>query len=229
VTATPTEANLAEPDLAALYLDTHQRLAALIAELEPDALDRPVPACPGWRVRDVVAHLTAIPEDVMAGRLTRPPSDDETAAQVARFQGRRIDEMLTLWADLAPGFSEVLASMSVWPAVMDVATHEQDIRGALGQPGARDNEVIRIGSERLIEFWQPPVPVRVIIEDTEFLEGPAGDEAPLVLNTTRFEAFRWRLGRRSRRQLAELDWSADPTPILDHMVVFGPAVLDIHE
>jgi uncharacterized protein (TIGR03083 family) len=222
-------ASTTEPDLAALYLDTHERLAALLMTLDPDSLERPVPACPGWSVRDVVAHLTAIPEDVAAGRLAGPPTDEETAAQVARFRGRPLDEVLGLWATHAPSFSELLASLSIWPAVMDVATHEQDIRGALGRPGARDTEVVRIGCDRVVGFWQPPVAVRVVVEDAEYLAGDTGDEEPLVLNTTRFEAFRWRLGRRSRRQLADLDWSGDPTPVLDHMVVFGPAPTDIIE
>lgn len=45
----------------------------------------------------------------------------------------------------------------------------------------------------------------------------------LGLATTRFEALRWRMGRRSRAQLAVLAWAGDPAPVLDHLVVFGPA------
>ena len=37
------------------------------------------------------------------------------------------------------------------------------------------------------------------------------------------------MGRRSRAQLAGLDWSGDPAPVLDHLVVFGPSPLDIAE
>jgi hypothetical protein len=37
------------------------------------------------------------------------------------------------------------------------------------------------------------------------------------------------MGRRSRGQLAALDWSGDPSPVLDHLVVFGPAMADIAE
>ena len=75
---------------------------------------------------------------------------------------------------------------------------------------------------------QPPVPLRVVVEDGAYDLGPGGDGA-IVLRTDRFEAFRWRLGRRSRRQLAGLDWTGDPSPVLDHLVVFGPAATDIHE
>ncbi len=112
--------------------------------------------------------------------------------------------------------------------MLDVATHEQDVRGALGAPGARDTEVVRLGSDRLLRWMQPPVPLRVVVEDGAYDLGPEGDGA-IVLRTDRFEAFRWRLGRRSRRQLAGLDWTGDPSPVLDHLVVFGPAATDIDE
>ncbi len=70
--------------------------------------------------------------------------------------------------------------------------------------------------------------LRVVVEDGAYDLGPTGDGA-IVLRTERFAAFRWRLGRRSRRQLAGLDWTGDPSPVLDHLVVFGPAATDIDE
>jgi uncharacterized protein (TIGR03083 family) len=193
----------------------------------------PVPACPGWSVRDVVAHLTAVVEDVLAGRLTGPPSDEQTAAQVARFRDRSLSEILARWVELAPPFEEMVDGFEVWPAVLDVATHEHDIRGALGEPGARHTVVVRVGAERLLTWLQPPIPLRVVVEDAEYRVGPArdgeGEGEIVVLTTDRFEAFRWRMGRRSRAQLANLQWTGDPTPILDHLVVFGPAPTDIYE
>jgi hypothetical protein len=118
--------------------------------------------------------------------------------------------------------------------VLDVATHEQDIRGALGAPGARDTAVVRLGSDRLLSWLRPPAPLRVVVEDRGYDLRPEGPFPPdsaaaMVLRTDRFDAFRWRLGRRSRRQLADLDWTGDPSPVLDHLVVFGPAATDIDE
>jgi hypothetical protein len=80
----------------------------------------------------------------------------------------------------------------------------------------------------LIARLRPPVRLRVTVEDTQIQVGPDG-EPVLGLTTTRYEAFRWRMGRRSRGQLAALDWSGDPAPVLDHLVVFGPARADIIE
>ena len=86
-----------------------------------------------------------------------------------------------------------------------MASHEQDIRGAVGKPGARDTEVIRQLPGWLAARLRTPVPLRVTVEDTQFRVGPDG-EPPLELTTTRYEAFRWRMGRRSRSQLAALEW-----------------------
>jgi uncharacterized protein (TIGR03083 family) len=215
-------------DLAGLYRDTRERLTSLVSGLDRPALATPVPACPGWEVADVVAHLAAIVEDALAGRLTGPPSEAETAVQVARYKGRPMSRTLAGWTAGAPRFEEVISAFDIPPAVIDVASHEQDIRGALGLPGARDNEAIRQMAGWLLERLRTPVPVCVTVEDAEFRAGPDGDPV-LGLRTTRFDAFRWRMGRRSRGQLAALDWSGDPAPVLDHLVVFGPARSDIAE
>jgi hypothetical protein len=83
---------------------------------------------------------------------------------------------------------------------------------------------------RLLEWLDVPVPVRVRTEDGEYLAGSdAAGRPELRLTTSRFETFRWRMGRRSRAQLSALGWSADPAPVLDHLAVFGPAVRDVIE
>jgi len=221
-----------QPALSELYGQTQARVVALVVELDEGQLEMPVPACPGWRVRDVVGHMVAVGEDVLEGRLTGPPTAEQTAAQVARFADRPLAEVLARWRELAPQFGEAIDAFGVWPAVLDVATHEHDIRGAVGAPGARETEVVRLGADRLLTWLRPPVPLRVEVEDETYDLGPEGGaagDATVVLRTGRFEALRWRMGRRSRAQLAGLDWSGDPAPVLEHLVVFGPSPLDIAE
>jgi uncharacterized protein (TIGR03083 family) len=222
----------AQPDLAGLYRAARGRVISLVSGLDDATLATRVAACPAWSVHDVVAHLTAITEDALAGRLTVPPGEAETAAQVARFTGLSLAEIIAIWDANAPMFEQAVGDMRVWPAVIDIASHEQDVRGALGKPGARDTEAIWHCAQRLLGGLKPPVPVRIVVEDAEFLAGPDGagpDGTVLTLRTNRFEAFRWRMGRRSRAQLAALDWSGDPSPVLDHLTVFGPSVEDIFE
>ena len=112
--------------------------------------------------------------------------------------------------------------------MIDIASHEHDIRGAAGRPGARDAEVVWQSAGWLLTRLRPPVPLRVVVEDAEFRAGP-DNGTELRLTTSRFEAFRWRMGRRSRAQLAGLDWSGDPAPLLDHLTIFGRAARDIIE
>ena len=220
----------AEPDLALLYRDTRGRLSDLLLSLDAQELAAPVPACPGWTVADVSYHLFGVVEDVLAGRLTRPPTDAETAVQVERHRGRPVAEVVSAWEAAAAPFEELIGGAKVWPAVLDVATHEQDIRGALGRPGGRDSEAVRVGADGLLGFLELPAPVRFECEDLVKRVGPedAGEDE-IVLRTTRFETLRWRLGRRSRAQMERADWSGDPAPVLDHLFVFGPSPHDIIE
>ena len=78
----------ADPRLiASLYQETRERIVALVSGLDDTAWRTPVAACPGWSVRDVVAHLVAVADDWVDGRLAGPPTDEESAAQIARFGG----------------------------------------------------------------------------------------------------------------------------------------------
>lgn len=219
----------AKQDLAGLYRDTRERLTDLVAGLDATAVGTEVPSCPGWRVGDVLAHLTATAEDVVAGRLADVPTEEFTADQVARFADVPVAEMLTRWPAAAPAFEEAIEAFRIWPAVIDVASHEQDIRGALRLPGARTCAAIRQTAPLLASWLDLPVRVRIVTEHGEYLVGDGENDPSLALATTEFELFRWRMGRRSPAQLAAMDWSADPAAILGKLTIFGPATADIVE
>jgi uncharacterized protein (TIGR03083 family) len=228
------------------YHQARLRIIDLAAGLPADAFLVDVPACPGWRVHDVIGHLFGIVEDSLAGRMKKvPPDETQTAEQVARNRSTPIDEMLERWTAGAAQFEQVIAAFDVWQAAADVLSHEHDIRGALGLPGARDAEGVHEMAARLLRY-RPPVPYIVEVEDAEFRcgeresgevggggesgvagAGRSGDE--LVLRSSYWEVLRWRLGRRSRAQLATMNWSRDPAPVLDHLFEFGPARADIAE
>jgi uncharacterized protein (TIGR03083 family) len=219
----------ARADLAGLYRDTRERLAGLLTGLDEPAFSAQVPACPRWAVRDVLAHLTAIPEDALAGRLTDVPDEEFTADQVARFADVPVTEMLERWSASGPRFEEIVQEFRIWPAVIDVASHEQDIRGALGLAGARECAAIRQATPRLVSWLDLPVRLRIVTEHREYLAGAGEGEPSLTLSTTEFELFRGRMGRRSVAQLAAMDWSADPSAVLGQLAVFGPTTADIVE
>jgi hypothetical protein len=139
-----------------------------------------------------------------------------------------VPEIIAMWTEVAAAFERVVGRARVWSALIDVTSHEHDIRAAVGRPGARDSEAVWHTGQELLRWLRPPVPLQVAVEDAEFNLGPGG-EALLGLTTTRFEALRWRMGRRSQAQLAVLDWSGDPAPVIDHLAIFGPAERDILE
>lgn len=222
-----TTTNVADaPTIARLYQDTKDRILAVV---EPGDWSTAVPACPGWSVRDVVAHLTAIADDwVNDGPLSSPPTDADTAAGIARFNGRDVDSIVAVWNSAAAQLSKLAQSDGVKPPLGDIVVHEHDIRGAIARPGERDSAAVICASDQLLTALQTPTPLLVTVEDAEYHCGP--DDGPeMQLRTTRFEAIRWRTGRRSPSQLAAMDWSADPAPLLDHLYLFGPADADVVE
>jgi uncharacterized protein (TIGR03083 family) len=223
-------ASACDPRLVArIYLDAKDRIAALVTGLDDTGLNTGVAACPDWSVRDVVAHLTAVAEDWGQGLLTGPPSDDQTAARIACFGGMNIDEILADWTVAAMRLDRMAETDGIEPPVGDVACHEHDVRGALGRPGARDSGAVRYTADRLLANLRTPVPLRISVEDAEYRSGPDHRGAEIELHTTRFEALRWRTGRRSREQMRAMDWSSDPAPVLDHLYMFGPTATDIVE
>jgi uncharacterized protein (TIGR03083 family) len=216
---------------ARLYQETRERIVALLSGLDDAAWGSSVAACPGWCVRDVVAHLTAVAEDWASGRLAGAPTDEGTAAQIARFGGFDTAQILTAWMAAAAQLDDMAENAGLAPPLGDITCHEHDIRGAIGRPGARDSAAVRSISDQLLAALQTPVPLQVRVEDARYRSGPADEprSAEILLSTTRFEALRWRTGRRSRAQLAAMNWSSDPTPVLDHLYMFGPADGDLIE
>ena len=211
-----------------LYRSTRLRTQDLLGQLDDDQWGLPVPACPGWDVQAVLAHLVGVIEDSGAGRLNGPPGPEQTAAEVARHQDAAPAELLWHWTELAPPFEQVLSSASVWPAFFDVLTHEHDLHGALGTAGERDGVDVRLAAKLLVRSVDLGRPFR-IETGAAVLASASDGEDPLVLRATAFEAFRLRMGRRSRAQVLAMDWSEDPSEVLDRLFVFGPTTTDLME
>lgn len=219
-------------DSGQLYKGVRERVTAMVAGLTPEQQRTPVPACPGWTVHDVVAHLAGIVDDALNGRMEGAPGEAWTARQVEAGQGRSTAELLAQWSEQGAAFEKLPLPFQ---AIADVATHEQDIRGAIGQPGARDNDAIDfvtpIFLDGLAEAYQAQGlgPVTISTDRDAVMVGAANEGPAASLRTTRFELFRARLGRRSRDQVLAMGWTGDPTPYLGHFFAFGPAEHDLVE
>ena len=124
-----------------MYHATRRRVTALVVDLDPNQLATPVPGTPAWTVQDLLAHLSGVAADLVAGNMEGAATDAWTARQVAQRRGRASSELLEEWEGNAPAVEAFLAGVDFHPFVVDVFTHEHDLRGALGEPGSSDAAV----------------------------------------------------------------------------------------
>ena len=211
-------------DPAVAYRDTRRRVTDLVRDLSTDRAAGEVPATPEWRVKDVLAHLIGVSADIVNGNLEGVATDQWTAKQVADRRERSIPELLAEWDEHAPAVEAMIPAFPEVPRAMlmaDVATHEEDLRGALGHPGSRDSVALALGFE-----WFAGNP-KVGFE-TDAGAFPGEDAAPTV-RATRFELFRASTGRRSLDQIAAYDWVGEPRPDLIVGPIFTPRITPLEE
>lgn len=142
--------------LGVRYEETRRRILEVIREAtaaDESAASRTVPACPGWRVRDVLAHLSGNCADIAAGNVAEAGTDAWTAAQVEGRRDLPLDLLFTESDEVGPALA---ATVDDFPGrygeqlVADITVHEQDIRGALGVPGARDPRSLEVALDFLL-------------------------------------------------------------------------------
>jgi len=215
--------------IGAIYAEGRTRLTGLVSAADPEGRTAPVPGCPQWAVRDVMAHVTGVCADVLAGKIEGVATEPWTARQVAERQDKPLAEILDEWAGVAP---QVEAIAEHFPArtdeqwVLDLTTHEHDIRGALGAPGGREARGVLVGLDFAVTMGlaaslsarQLPA-VRVRASDRDWIAGD-GEPAATVQGSA-FELFRALTGRRSADQVRGLDWDGDLEVFLPAFE-FGP-------
>ncbi|MGN6695029.1 MAG: maleylpyruvate isomerase family mycothiol-dependent enzyme [Aquihabitans sp.] len=206
------------------YRSTRERLQAHLRQLEDAAWNVDVPACPGWRVRDVLAHVYGITEDALAGRISGPPTTEQTALEVDRHRDDDPRDLVEEWSATAPEFEEAISAFELWPAFIDVLSHEHDIRGALGDRSFRDHDDVVALAGLLTD--QLPSGIEIVLTGQDRVD-PAPGTARLTASA--FEILRVRLGRRSLDQVRAMDWSIDPGPAISGLFVFGPRTDDLIE
>lgn len=227
-------------DLAGAYADARRRLRELLERLDTPALAAEVPACPGWTIRDVAAHVTGVAADAARGTYFADAADAWADTRLAAARDRwtaghvrsRRDKPLsaivaewTRWAaimePMLAGTVPVPPSAPAWmlPApVADLAVHLHDVRGALRRPGDRAAPVTGLGlriyarwlGERLNQACCPALRLRA--GGREWAEGSGLPAATLAASP--FELFRALSGRRTIEQVRALAWDGDPEPYL---------------
>lgn len=208
------------------YAGTRQRVTELLAGADGSVA---VPACPAWTVKDVLAHVAGVVDDILAGRLDGVATEPWTDAQVVARRDASLDDVLAEWNEKAPQIEAIVDGFgaSGRQLVFDTVTHEHDLRGALDRPGAETSDAIIVGSGFIVPGFVsvvahqglPPIVVEATDGETW---ASAPDETPAArLRASRFDLVRAFSGRRSLDQVAAMDWDGDASTYFGAFT-FGP-------
>lgn len=211
------------------YRESHQAICDLITT-ENEHL--PVPACPGWSLHDLLAHVTGVMQDFVSGNTEGAPGPEWTAAHVARFREAHIESIKSAWRTSLDQAGPIFRRMGS-QLLPDVVTHELDVRGALGDASERDSERL-VAALDVLAAWgdahYKSAKMPALMLRTKRKHYTLGDDHPQgTVSTTIFEASRILTGRRSQAQIRALEWSVDPTPWLEHMSMLGSRDADLIE
>ena len=221
---------------AQMYAATRVRLTDLLRTLTPEQLEAVVPGTPLWTVLDVARHLAGVADDMGAGRIEGAATDPWTAAQVEARKDASLDEVLAEWEAKGPVVEKLLDE--VGPAanrlVIDVVTHEQDVRGAVGQPGGRDEPAADWSVQQLVAGVDFAIrragtgPLRIRGGSDEWIVGGEGEPVATV-TAPAYELLRALIGRRSLAQIRGYEWEGDAESFVELLPIFPAAATDIIE
>jgi uncharacterized protein (TIGR03083 family) len=214
-------------DCGGIYAEGRARLTEIARSLTVQEEAVVVPACPEWTVHDVFAHLVGVCADVRAGRTEGITTASWANRQARERRGRTMAELLEEWSVEAPPVeAAVVGAPDPMPIlwVLDQTAHEQDIRGAIGRPGARDAPGLFAALDMLVvdglgtQLRERGLgTLRVSTPERAWTVGErdgADHGVPVSVEVSSFELFRGLTGRRSAAQIARFRWSADPGPYL---------------
>ena len=199
------------------WLEAHRRVVELVSGKPAEATERRVPACPDWTVRDLFSHMVGLGADVLAGDEPDDHNEAWTANQVERRRGRSVAELVEEWAAVAGPLCDRMRAHGTRP-LSDVIIHEQDLRGALGEPGGRDSAGIAIVRDRVIARFAARIadlpPIALVGEGWRWASAGAVEDAPVAVHASDFDLARALVTRRSAAQLTGWTVRGDLTPYL---------------
>jgi uncharacterized protein (TIGR03083 family) len=242
--------------LDAAYAETKAGLLATIDDRD-DAWSTAVPATPAWTVLDVVAHVTGIavaaadadlPVEVNLLEQFRDPEvaaarDEFADGHVLRRRERSPVDVVAEWDAAEPRLLERIRIGAGDPAgipfgydvvlVTDVCVHADDVALALGAAPNRGSAASRVAvagycfglDYRIRALGLPGLTLRYGAKERTLGGEPVG----ATLTADPWELLRTLSGRRSRAQIAAMDWTGDPEPYLPLIPAYGERSEDLVE
>lgn len=217
-----------------LYEAAAERVIDLVDDADATI---PVPACPGWGVQEIIAHVVGLADDVVAARVDGYATAAWTEAQVARRTGHTIGEMTDAWRKLLSSFTSIIDDLegselpdtvetAIGPVpktafefgyVVDLLQHEHDLRAALDRPRDllvdHDGAVVRamVSTARMTFAFGglPSVTLRASDADLEWAMGR--EEPVAVCEAPLLDLLRSLGGRRTLEQIRALPWEGEVT------------------
>lgn len=206
-------------DHGEIWLATRQRVRDLLTGRTPAEMARPVPARPALTVRGVLSVLVATEAAALDGDIHATYAGPGTGG--ARAAGTDA-ELLSAWDAQAAGVAALVCDdPRAGRLLVDLVTHEHDLRGALDCPGARADDAVAVAVELLAGEFAARLraagvsALRLTCEQWGYETAPPPCHAILVAD--RFELFRGFTGRRSAAEVRRWMWSGDPGPYLPYL------------
>jgi len=138
---------LSTEQVCAAYDKLRTRVTDLMQGISAEQVQTVVPHCPQWTVKDCLAHMIGVPEDVINGQMDGVATDAWTDRQVQRHAQDSVEDLLTTWSTNAPTFASILPRIPqpvLSQFMFDQTNHEHDIRAALNLPGGRDSVAVAV-------------------------------------------------------------------------------------
>ncbi|WP_406726837.1 maleylpyruvate isomerase family mycothiol-dependent enzyme [Streptomyces sp. GD-15H] len=133
-----------DPELPGrLLTDERDVLVPLLRARRDEDFALPVAACPGWTVRDVLAHCSAAFTRVLENRFEEeafsPASNDRDIAERAEWSNQRVvDELERGMTEAGPVIAKAGGALDI--LALGEWVHAGDVREAFGEPGAYAGE-----------------------------------------------------------------------------------------
>lgn len=199
-----------------------------VADDGEQAMGLSVPATPDWSAHDLLAHMTGLVVSVLDGDEPGDHNPGWTQAHVDDRRDRTSLEILAAWEERADAMEAYVRDQDTRP-LNDAVIHEQDLRGALERPGARDTAGLASVRETLAERLGAilrddhpdlaPLALRATDDGWSWASGE-GDPG-LVLEASGFDLARAVTSRRTAEQLGSYVVAGDLEPYLDLFAQLG--------
>lgn len=206
-----------------LYPNVRDEVIALVRSLSEDEVAQTVPLTPGWTIQQVVAHVSGLNADVIAGAVEGLGTDERTSGQVSTRSSMSLEEICVEWLGYDDAMRAVTSEVPLMEERLaaDLVIHLQDVQHALGLAVDTSNEATTSAAHvyaiRMPDRWTEATGLQVALELSDgYRAGPDDGSADVTLRCSPYDFVRSVSGRRSRAQVEALDWSGDAAAVIDH-------------